>query len=50
MALWTGGEQISRPLHRPGLENKLCILDGTEFGDILNTVPITTSWMREEGL
>lgn len=50
MALWTGGEQISRLLHRRELENQLCILDGTEFGDILNTVPMTVSWIREEGL
>lgn len=50
MALWTGGIQVSRQLQTPGLADKLCVLESTGFGEVLNTVPITGTWIREEGL
>lgn len=50
LALWTGGIQVCRQLQRLELEDKLCVLESTDFGEILNTVPITGTWIREEGL
>lgn len=50
LALWTGGMQVCRQLRKPELGDKLCVLESTDFGEILNTVPVTGTWIREEGL
>lgn len=50
LALWTGGIQVSRQLQKAELADKLCVLESTNFGEILNTVPVTRNWIREEGL